>query len=372
MGLDHTTAPLELRERLAFTATDIPAALRGLVGKHAADAAPFEQAAIVSTCNRVEIYGVTRSRVGSDEIARFLSRHHGVEPSRVDDALYTHRGDEVAHHLAATTAGMHSLVVGEVQIQGQVRNALELAAAAGTVGPELRRLFEAAITAGRRVRARTAIGRGIASVPHAGVELVRQRLGTLEGATVLLVGAGMVSELAAKHLMARGAAELLVVGRDAARARGLAERHGGRALASGQLDDGLALADVVISSTGAPRPVLHRAQVERALTGRHPGRGPRMLLIDLAVPRDVDPGVIGLPGVDVYAIDDLEQVVGQTILRRSAELPAAHAIVRGEVTRFTRWLSSRQASADLSSLSARPARGPHDRGGDPRAVLCDL
>jgi glutamyl-tRNA reductase len=226
---------------------------------------------------------------------------------------------------------------------------------AGTAGPELRRLFEAAIAAGRRVRAGTALGRGVASVSQVGIELVRQRLGTLEGVTVLLIGAGTVSELAAKQLAGRGIRELLVVGRDAARAQGLADRHGGRALPSHQLDEGLAQADVVVSSTGAPQPIVERARVECALTHRPRGARP-MLLIDLAVPRDIATNVAGLPGVEVYAIDDLEQVVAQTVARRTAELPAAYAILRSEVARFTRWLGSRQAFAELSLPSPAAAR----------------
>ena len=350
VGLDHTTAPIELRERLAFAAADIPAALRELAGEP--DGSLLEQAAIVSTCNRVEIYGVARTRVGREDIGRFLALRRGVDRRSVTRALYAHCDDEVAHHIAAVTAGLHSLVLGEAQIQGQMRRALDLAVAAGTAGPELRRLFEAAISAGRRVRARTALGRGVASVPQAGVELVRQRLGTLEGATVLLLGAGTVGELAAKHLRARGGRELIVIGRDAARAERLAERHGGRTLPAVRLTDGLALADVVVSSTGSPQPVLRREHIEAALTRRAGGGAERMLLLDLALPRDVDDGVRGLPGVELYRIDDLEQVVVQTIARRSADLPAAYAILRREVAHFTAWLAGRRASAALGSLGA--------------------
>jgi glutamyl-tRNA reductase len=350
VGLDHTTAPIELRERLAFADADIPAALQQLTSQ---SDPLLQQAAILSTCNRVEIYGIGASRATRDELASFLARYHGLEPSELVGALYAHRGDEVPHHLAATAAGMHSLVLGEAQIQGQVRAALGHAMAAGTAGPELRRLFESAIAAGRRVRSRTALGRGVASVPHASVELVRQRLGTLGGSTVLLIGAGTTGELAAKQLVKQGPRELLVFGRDVARAERLAERYGGRAVTSDRLGEALAQSDVVISSTGAPHPIVDRDRLEQAIARRRSaGSPPPLLLIDLAVPRDIDPAVAGLAGVEVHTIDDLRQVVERSLMRRSAELPAAYSVVRAEVARFTRWLSRRDTAVALSPLGA--------------------
>jgi glutamyl-tRNA reductase len=340
IGVDHTTAPIELRERLAFAGADIQAAL----GQLTAGADPLlEQAAILSTCNRVEVYGVARSRPARDGLTSFLARSGGLDPRELISAVYVHRGDEVPHHLAATAAGMHSLVLGEAQIQGQVRAALDHAMAAGTAGPELRRLFESAIATGRRVRSRTALGRGVASVPGASVELARQRLGTLGGSTVLLIGAGTTGELAAKQLVKQRPRELLVLGRDSARAGRVAERYGGRAVTSDRLGEALAQADVVISSTGAPHPIVDRARLEQAIARRGRAGSAPLLLIDLAVPRDIDPAVAGLDGVEVLTIDDLRQVVERNLMQRSAELPAAYAVVRAEVARFTRWLSCRDA-----------------------------
>ena len=348
IGLDHTTAAIELRERVAFADAAIPAALAQLTDP---DDPLLEQAAILSTCNRVELYGLTRSRRSREELTSFLSRFHGLEPHELSGRVYVHRGDEVAHHLAATSAGMHSLVLGEAQIQGQVRGALEHAIAAATAGPELRRLFEAAISAGRQVRSRTALARGVASVPQASIEFVRQRLGTLSRSTVLLIGAGTTGELAAKHLMKHGAREILVLGRDRARAARLAERYEGRVVTSDQLGEALARADVVISSTGAPHAIVHRDELEHARAGRSAVNLHPLLLIDLAVPRDVDPAVAGLAGVEVWTIDDLRPVVERTLAQRSAELPAAYSVVRAEVARFTRWLSRREAAAGLRPLS---------------------
>jgi glutamyl-tRNA reductase len=288
------------------------------------------------------LYGIARSRPGREQLAAFLARYHGVAPCELKDALYVHRGDKVADHLAATAAGMHSLVLGEAQIQGQVRTALEHALEAGTAGPELRRLFESAIAAGRRVRSGTALGRGVASVPHASVEFIRHRLGTLSNSTVLLIGAGTTGELAAKHLVKHGVRELLVFGRDVTRAECFARRYGGRVVRSGSLGEALAQSDVVISSTGAPHPIVHRDQLEHALARRGFADSAPLLLIDLAVPRDIDPAVGGLAGVELHTIDDLRQTVERTLTRRSAELPAAYSILRTEVARFTDWLRRRE------------------------------
>jgi glutamyl-tRNA reductase len=314
VGLDHTTASIGLRERVAFAGADIPAALVRL-GR-----GPLEQAAILSTCNRVELYGVARSGLAPDELAALLAGDRRVDPRELMSALYVHRGDAVPHHLAATAAGMHSLVLGETQIQGQVRTALEHALAAGTAGPELRRLFESAIAAGRRVRSHTRLGRGVASVPQAAVEFARRRLGTLAGATVVLIGAGRVAELAAAHLSTHGARELRVLGRDATRAERLAA---------------LARADLVISATSAPGAVVGADD----LAGRG---GAPLVLIDLALPRDIDPAVAQLGGVEVYTLDDLRPLVEGTLRQRRAELPAAYGVLRSEVTRFTTWLGRRE------------------------------
>jgi glutamyl-tRNA reductase len=332
VGLDHTTAGIGLRERVAFADADIPSALERLAGDAGA---PLAQAAILSTCNRVELYGVVRWRLEPDELAALLALHNGLDPRELMGALYIHRGDEVPHHLAATAAGMHSLVLGEPQIQGQVRTALDQALAAGTAGPELRRLFESAVAAGRRVRSRTRLGRGVASVPHASVELACRRLGSLAGSTALLIGAGRVAELAARQLSKRGVRELLVLGRDASRAERLAARHGGQAVAPDRLGEALARAQLVIAATGAPGAVVRPAD----LAGR--GAAP-LLLIDLALPRDIDPAVAHLPGVEVHTLDDLDAFVEGTLRQRRAELPAAYAVLRAEVTRFTTWLGRRE------------------------------
>ena len=341
VGLDHSTAGVALRERVAFGDAEIPAALEQLTRP---GGPLLEQAAILSTCSRVELYGAARTGLQEDELASLLTKHSGLDPRELTDAVYVHRGDEVPHHLAATAAGMHSLVLGEAQIQGQVRVALGHALAAGSAGPELRRLFESAIAAGKRVRARTGIGRGIASVPHAGVELARRRRGTLRDAVVLLIGAGATAELAAKQLARHGVRELIVLGRDVARAERFAQRHGGHLVRAHELGDVLARAHVAITAAGGQRLVVHRSQLEGALARRGVDPPP-LVLIDLAVPRDVDPAVTRLPGVELHTIDDLRRIAERTLAERATHLPAARAIVDAEVARFAAWLDRRATMA---------------------------
>ena len=352
IGLDHTTAGIDVRERVAFTDAEIPAALQRLT-----DPATrlLGQAAILSTCNRVELYGVSRSRPSRRRLASFLARYHGLDPIRLASTLYVYSDDRVAHHLAATAAGMHSLVLGEAQILGQVRKARDHAVAAGTAGVELRRMFEWAIATGRRVRSQTAIGRGAASVSYASVELARRRLGTLGESTALLIGSGDTIALAAEQLVKRGAEQLLVLGRAAARAERLAASSGGRAITADRLGEALVRSDLVISATGAPQPVLSRDHLSHALACRCADAAP-LLVIDLSVPRDVDPAAAKLPGVELYTIDDLRGDVERTLMQRRAELPEAYRVLEGERARFTRWLRRRE----MASLAPTP----------PLAALC--
>ena len=338
IGLDHTTAGVEVRERLAFTDGEIPTALRRLT---APGDGLLDQAAIVSTCNRVELYGVSRSRPAAGQLTSFLARYHGLVESEIASSLYVYRDEQVPHQLAATAAGMRSLVLGESQILGQVRKALDHAMRAGTAGVELRRLFESAVAAGRRVRSETAISRGAASVPYASVEFVRRRLGTLDDATVVVIGTGEMAELVAKQLVKRGAMQLLVFGRSHPHATRLAESHGGQAVAAERLDEALARADAVITATGAPQSVLTCERLRRVMALRGT-RTASLLLIDVSVPRDVDPSAAGLAHVELHTIDDLRATAERTLMRRRDELPEATTILAREVTRFTTWLQQRE------------------------------
>jgi glutamyl-tRNA reductase len=347
IGLDHTTAPVTVREQVAFDADAIERALAELTqGAHA----PLREAAILATCNRVEIYGAGDESAGEALLA-FLARFHGREPAALRPHLFLHEGEAVAQHLCAVAAGLRSLVLGEAQIQGQVRQAHERAAEAGGAGPILGALFRHALAAGGRVRSETALGLGAASVSQAAVELARQRLGDLGGRSVLLIGSGKVGELAARTLRANGAGALLVANRTMEHAQALAERWGGEALPLEDLEAGLARAEIAISSTAAPAPIITRPLVERALAGR--GAGPGLLLLDLAVPRDVAEDVGALPGVSLLGVDDLHGVVGATLARRGQSLAAAEAIAVHEAAAFALWLREREALPALAALRQR-------------------
>lgn len=361
VGLDHTTAPVEVRERLAFNPADLPAALLQLTGRHNGSRPLLTEAAIVSTCNRVEVYGVAADAGTARNIVRFLADFHGIEEEQFVSSLFFYSGHEVTEHLCATAAGINSIVLGEAQIQGQIRGAQEIAQQVGTLGPILSRLFRQAIVAGKRVRSETDLAQGAASVSQAGVELARQKLGSLEGRSVLLVGSGQVSELAAQNLLANGARDLLIVNRTLAHGLALAERYGARCFSYDELTHAMAQADIVISSTAAPVTVIHRFHVEMALQARgaqnHLARAVNsscpqheMLLIDLAVPRDIDSDVVEVPGIHLYTVDDLQNVINHTMERRSAALTAAKKIVREEVNAFKEWLTSREALPALSCL----------------------
>lgn len=353
-GLDHTTAPVEIRERLAFSATDIPAALMRLTMPHGGRPL-LREAAILSTCNRVEVYGVASDEGTAQAITNFLAEFHGLEEKHFVHALFFYSGDTVARHLCATASGLRSLVLGEAQIQGQVRTAYEQAQVAGSVGPILHRLFQHALAAGKRARSETGLGQGAASVSQAGVELARHRLGELKGRNVLLVGSGEVSELAAQNLRANGADRLMVINRTVARARELADRYDGEAYSFDDLPEVMARADIVISSTAAPVPILYRQHIADALAAKSRARSvgggpPTMLLIDLAVPRDIAPEVATLPGVHVCTVDDLQEVVRTTLDLRAHEAEAAERFADEEVEAFLAWLRTQDAVPALTRL----------------------
>lgn len=354
-GLDHTTAPIAIREQLAFSANDIPAALKQLTFGQDGRPPLLAEAAILSTCNRVEIYGVAADESAAQRVAGFLAEFHGLDEQQFAHTLFFFTGTTVVRHLCATAAGLRSLVLGEAQIQGQVRQAFERAHQAGTLGPVLHRLFQHALAAGKRVRSETALGQGAASVSQAGVEFARRRLGELQGRAVLLLGSGEVSELAAQNLLANGANQLMVINRTLANGRQLAERYGAELYSFDELPQALARADIVISSTAAPTPIVHRQHVADALAAKACDRQlgdppPHMLLIDLAVPRDVAADVAALPGVHVCTVDDLYEVVRSTLDHRASATEVAQTIADEESESFAAWMRTQDAVPALTRL----------------------
>lgn len=356
-GLDHTTAPVEIRERLAFSTTDLTAALAQLT--HPSDGRPplLAEAAILSTCNRVEIYGVAHGGTTARNLINFLAEFHSLDEDAFAHTLFFMHGEQVARHVCATASGLRSLVLGEAQIQGQVRSSFEQAQLAGSLGPVLHRLFQHALTAGKRARTETPLGQGAASVSQAGVELARQRLGNLKGRSVLLVGSGEVSELAAQNLLANGAEHLMIVNRTLSRGKELASRFGAEALTFDDLQEALARADILISSTAAPVPIIFRQHIAEAMAAKAQLRyvggndpAPEMLLIDLAVPRDIHSEVATVPGVHLCTVDDLQDVVRATLGQRAQSVDRAESISVEEVEAFVAWLRTQDAVPALTML----------------------
>ena len=344
IGVNHRTAPLEVRERLAPCREGLSRAL-GLIQGY------VQEGAILSTCNRVEVYGVAEDgEEGAKGLLSLLCHLHYMPAERFEPHLYTFRGREAVRHLFRVAAGLDSMIVGEPQILGQVREAWETALAGGHLGPSLGRLFQRAVEAGKLVRSRTAIAHRAASVSYAAVELARQTLGDLRGRTVFLCGAGKIGGLTGKALKDAGCSSVMVTSRTAGRASELAQRFGWEVIPSWQaFEQHLVRADVVIVSTSAPHYLLRPQAVQGALEARD---GLPLLIIDLSVPRNVDPAVGEIAGVQIYNVDDLKVVVEGNLERRREEGVKAEAIVEGEVERFWGWWqrhSTRSAIATLNS-----------------------
>jgi glutamyl-tRNA reductase len=333
LGTSHKTAPVSLRERLALTEPDAPAFLGELTAAPA-----IREAAAISTCNRTEVYLVVSDPVQAESAALgVLASRAGIRPTELADAIYSPRNCDVARHLFRVASGLESMIVGEAEVQGQVRRAHDTALAAGTTGPLLNRLFAAALTTGKRVRTETAIGEGAASIPSVAVDLAEDVVWDLREARVLVIGAGETSELTAQALAAKGVRTVFVANRHADRARSLAERFGGAVVPLETLPDQLAEADVVVSSTASPHAIVHGEELSQVMAQR---ADRPLLVLDLAVPRDVEPSVAELPGVRLVDVDGLERVVSQNLASRAGEARRAEVVVEQEIEHFARWLGT--------------------------------
>jgi glutamyl-tRNA reductase len=329
LGLSHRTAPVEQLEK-ASLAEPAARSVLGALGSHP----EVVEAAVLSTCNRSELLAVVADLArGEATLTRALIDHSRITRDEVAEALYVYRGQAAARHLFRVAASLDSMVLGESEIQGQVRAARELAGQEGTLGPLLDRAFVQALETGRRVRSHTLVGAGAVSVSSVAVDLARTALGDLRGRRALLVGAGRAAEATARALMGQGLAEVVVANRTPATATRLAARFGGRAAGLDALADDLAAVDVVISSTDAARAIV---DVE-SFSGER--RRP-LVLIDIGVPRDIDPRVGALPGVRLHNIDDLRRVAEANLNGRRQEAAKAEAIVAAEVRRFAAWRRS--------------------------------
>jgi glutamyl-tRNA reductase len=340
-GISHHTADVGLREALAFGAAELPRTLRDL-----RQGLALPEVMVLSTCNRVEAYAA------GDEpaIARLVGwlRERGG-PSLAGDGLYLYAGERAVLHSFRVASGLDSLVVGEPQILGQVKDAFEAAQQAGTMGPMLSALRHRTLTVAKRVRTETGIGRHAVSVSHVAVELARKIFDPLRGRQVLLVGSGKMCALAARRLAQEGA-EITVLGRTLARAQELAAALGGRPVPFGALRGELARADIVISGTASPGTVIARADVESARGGRG---GRPLFLIDIALPRDVEPAARELEGVFLYDLDDLKAVADANLRARQREASEAEALAAREAREFMAWQRSRGAAPLLVELRKR-------------------
>jgi glutamyl-tRNA reductase len=346
LGVSHKTAPLDLRERLSLTEGSAVGALRELTASDG-----IHEAAAISTCNRTELYLVVSDTVEAESTALgVLTRQAEIPPTELLGHLYSHRGAEAARHLFRVTAGLDSMILGEAEIQGQVKRAYELALVEGGTGPILNRLFRGALAAGGRVRDETQIGERGVSIPSVAVELARRTLGELAERRVLVVGAGETAELVARALVARGVATVFVANRHYDRAIGLAQHFRGEAVRFEELPEQLEAADIVVTATNSPHHIVERDELEQVMRTR---QGRPLLLVDIAVPRDVEPACRELVGVSLHDIDDVQQIVERNASGREAEGRRAEPILAAELDRFERWLASLEAVPTIASLRER-------------------
>ena len=344
LAVDHTTAPIAFRERLSFTSRQVPQFLQSV--------SQFAQECILlSTCNRVELYAVASEPAAlSMRLMNTLAESRDIPLAELEQHSYTLEDEQAVKHLLGVAAGLHSLVPGEPQIQGQVVDALQIAQGVGYAGPICSALFRAAIVAGKRARSETAISRNAASVSHVAVQLARQLFPNLNDARVLLIGSGKMSELAARNLCENGAQRLVIINRTQQHAIDLAQRLGATHRTFSELSPSLLEADVVISSTTAPRAII-TADMLADVMHRRAGRS--LLLIDIALPRDIEADAARIPGIHLYNLDDVQASVDEGIRLRLQEVEQVQAIVDAECLAFQHWLRSLSVTGTISDLRQR-------------------
>ncbi len=343
LGLNHRSAPVDLRERLAFQEEELPDLLRRLVREPG-----VTEAMILSTCNRVELLARTDPSLEGARVAReFLARERGVRGEEIERHSYTLQGLDSVRHVFHVASGLDSMVLGEPQILGQVKDAYALARDAGTSGPVLDHLMQRCLATAKRVRTETGISRNAVSVSFAAVTLARKIFGELDGRSALLLGAGKMTELAARHLVGNGVGHVTVTNRTFSRAVALAQEIGGEAV---PWDDRLAQfehVDIVITGTAALEPVVLKAHIQKAMRARH---GRPLFLVDIAVPRDVEPAVNDVDNVYLYDIDDLQGVVDTNLEERRRAADQARRMIDDEVGAFARWRQTQEVVPAIAAL----------------------
>jgi glutamyl-tRNA reductase len=348
LGTSHKTAPLALRERVALPEGRAERFLREL-----AEHPEIREAVVLSTCNRTELYVVVSDPVEAETtVLGMLARQAGLRPTELIDGIYSQRNCDAARHLYRVTSGLESMIVGEAEVQGQVKRAYEAALSARTTGPMSNKLFRAALATGKRVRTDTAIGAGGASIASVAVEAARTALGELASRHVLIIGAGETAELTARALSEQGVSTMFVANRRRDRAIALAQRFGGSTIAFDALPRELERADIVVASTASPHSIVGAEELSVVTAAR----GRPLLLLDLAVPRDIDPDCASLPGVTLVDIDGLQAQVARTHSERRIEARRAEGIVEEEIQSFAGWLGTLEVLPTIAALREQADR----------------
>ena len=357
LGINHKTAPLELRERLAFTPQSLPEALSSLK-----KLSHIEEASILSTCNRTELYCVT-SEDNDQKIIEWFSNFHGLDTDLIREHLYVHAHEATIRHAMEVASGLDSMVLGEPQIAGQMKDAYALANEHGTIGQLLGKLYQRAFAVSKQVRTDTDIGSSPVSVAFAAVSLAKQIFGDLKQTTVLLVGAGETIELATRHLHSQGVGNIIIANRSVERAQKLAGEFNGQAISLQHIGEHLHRSDIVISSTASPLPIIGKGTVERALKQR---KHQPIFMVDLAVPRDIEPEVSELDDIYLYSVDDLQSVIEENMENRQQAAQQASEIIDVQVQHFLQWQRSlgsvdviaqiRQSTQEISNEVLRKAK----------------
>ena len=375
LGINHKTAPISLRERVTFSPETLDQALESLLAQ------PMVQGGVVlSTCNRTELYlSVEQQDDLHERLVRWLCDYHQLDEAEVRNSLYWHHDNDAVSHLMRVASGLDSLVLGEPQILGQVKKAFSDSQRGHTQSSELERMFQKSFSVAKRVRTETDIGASAVSVAFAACTLARQIFESLSKVTVLLVGAGETIELAARHLREHNVSKMIIANRTRERAQRLADEVGADVIELSEIDQRLKDADIIISSTASPLPIIGKGMVERALKAR---RNQPMLLVDIAVPRDVEPEVGKLAYAYLYSVDDLQTIIQHNLAQRQAAAVQAETIVEQEASEFMAWMRAQGATETIREYRSQAEQVRDDltaraiaalqQGGDAEAIMQDL
>ncbi|MGO2235649.1 glutamyl-tRNA reductase [Marinomonas sp. UCMA 3892] len=336
VGINHKTAPVSIRERVAFAPEKMIDALSSLISENKAN-----EAVIVSTCNRTELYCSVEDLSKVDDVIAWLGKYHGIALPELQQYCYTHADDDSVRHVMRVASGLDSLILGEPQILGQVKSAYAVSQEGSCIGPELESLFQRTFSVAKRVRTDTAIGENPVSIAFAAVSLAQRIFADIRNSTALLIGAGQTIELVARHLKENGIKHIIVANRTLARAQILADELNAEAIMLGDIGDYLSQADIVISSTASQLPIIGKGMVERATSQR---RHSPMLLIDIAVPRDIEPEVEEVNDAYLYTVDDLHSVIEENVRARQDAAKAAEQMIEEGVDSYRRVVESRKVS----------------------------